>query len=188
MLFVEPLTEQVSTIWLLICSREININGGDKVETNILFYNIHKSTVSTEDYVNWTHSLLVKDVSSPSLNILSSFSLDDNIFEVEVYFKRALDELVITEPTFEICARAYIGLLANRIIKANDHKEIFKLADMIFQVVAIELDNSDDLYAWFEISELIDRLDYDDKSFVLNEDDVISRIKNEAENLLRLKY
>ena len=59
---------------------------------------------------------------------------------------------------------------------------------MIFQVVAIELDNSDDLFAWFEISELIDRLDFDDKSFMLNEEDVISRIKNEAETLLRLNH
>jgi len=57
---------------------------------------------------------------------------------------------------------------------------------MIFQVVAIELYNSDELHAWFEISELIDRLDYDDKSFVLKEEDVISRIKNEAETLIRL--
>ena len=166
----------------------MNINGDDKVETNLLFYKIQKGTVSTEDYVNWSHSLLEKDVSSPSLNILSSFSFDDNIFEVEAYFKRALDELAIKEPIFEICARAYIGLLANRIITVNDHKEIFNLADMIFQVVAIELYNSDELHAWFEISELIDRLDYDDKSFVLKEEDVISRIKNEAETLIRLNH
>ncbi|WP_066072804.1 hypothetical protein [Neobacillus soli] len=59
---------------------------------------------------------------------------------------------------------------------------------MIFQVVAIELENADGLYAWFEISELIDRLDYDDKSFVLNEEDIISRIKNEVEILLRLNH
>ncbi|MEH7524057.1 hypothetical protein V7149_12355 [Bacillus sp. JJ1503] len=105
-----------------------------------------------------------------------------------MYFKRALDELAIKKPSFEICACAYIGLLANKIIKANDHKEIFNLAYMIFQVVAIEIDYSDDLYGWFEISELIDRLDYDDKSFVLNEEDVILMIKNEAENLLRLNH
>ncbi|WP_066072802.1 hypothetical protein [Neobacillus soli] len=97
------------------------------METNILFYKIKKGTVSTEDYVNWSHILLEKDVSSPSINIISSFSFDDNIFEVELYFKRALDELVLKEPTFGICARAYIDLLANRIIKANNHKEIFNL-------------------------------------------------------------
>jgi hypothetical protein len=56
---------------------------------------------------------------------------------------------------------------------------------MIFQIAATELDNADDLFAWFEISEMIDRLNYDDQSFVLNEDDLISRIRNEAEILQR---
>ncbi|WP_026695213.1 hypothetical protein [Peribacillus kribbensis] len=59
--------------------------------------------------------------------------------------------MAIKEPTFEICARAYIG--ANRIIKANDYAKIFDLAHMIFQIVATELDRSDDLSVWFEISE-----------------------------------
>jgi hypothetical protein len=155
------------------------------VETNVLFYKIQKGTITTEDYVNWSYSQLEKNVSSPSLNILSSFSFDDNLFEVEMYFKRAIDELVINEPTFEICARAYIGFLANKIKKAYEHTVIFDLADMIFQIAATELDNADDLFAWFEISEMIDRLNYDDQSFVLNEDDLISRIKNEAEILQR---
>ncbi|WP_121614165.1 hypothetical protein [Mesobacillus foraminis] len=158
------------------------------METNVLFYKIHKGTVSTEYYVNWSQSLLEKNASSPSLNILSSFSFDDNLFEVEVYFKRALEELAIEEPTFEICARAYIGLLANRIIKANDYTKIFDLAHMIFQIVATELYRSDDLSVWFEISEMIDRLDFDDKSFVLNEDDVLLRIKYEARILQRLNH
>jgi hypothetical protein len=155
------------------------------VETNVLFYKIQKGTITTEDYVNWSYSQLEKYVSSPSLNILSSFSFDDNLFEVEMYFKRAIDELAINEPTFDICARAYIGFLANKIKKAYEHTVIFDLADMIFQIAATELDNADDLFAWFEISEMIDRLNYDDQSFVLNEDDLISRIKNEAEILQR---
>ncbi|WML52107.1 hypothetical protein RCG17_22315 [Neobacillus sp. PS3-12] len=155
------------------------------METNVLFYKIQKGTITTEDYVNWSYSQLEKYVSSPSLNILSSFSFDDNLFEVEMYFKRAIDELAINEPTFDICARAYIGFLANKIKKAYEHTVIFDLADMIFQIAATELDNADDLFAWFEISEMIDRLNYDDQSFVLNEDDLISRIKNEAEILQR---
>ena len=55
-------------------------NGGDEVETNVLFYKIQKGTVSTEDYVNWSHSLLERNVTSPSLAILSSFTFNDNIF------------------------------------------------------------------------------------------------------------
>lgn len=155
------------------------------METNVLFYKIKKGTITTEDYVNWSYSQLEKNVSSPSLNILSSFSFDDNLFEVEMYFKRAIDELAINEPTFEICAKAYIGFLANKIKKAYEHTVIFDLADMIFQMAATELDNADDLFAWFEISEMIDRLNYDDQSFLLNEGDLISRIKNEAEILQR---
>ena len=52
---------------------------------------------------------------------------------------------------------------------------------MIFQIVATELDYSNELFTWFELSEMIDRIDFDYKSIVFNEDDVISRIKNEAE-------
>jgi hypothetical protein len=160
--------------------------GGGEVETNVLFYKIEKGTVSTEDYVNWSHSLLEKNVTSPSLTILSSFTLDDNIFEVEVYFNRTINELGIKKPTFEVCARAYIGLLANRIIKVNDQTEIFYLTHMIFQIVAMELDYPNELYTWFELSEMIDRLDYDYAARNFNKDDVISRIKKEAENFLKL--
>jgi hypothetical protein len=105
-----------------------------------------------------------------------------------MYFNRTINELGIKKPDLEVCARAYIGLLANRIKQVNDHTEIFNLADLIFQIVAMELDRSDDLDVWFEISEMIDRLDFDDQSFVLNEDDVISRIKKEAQILQRLYY
>lgn len=160
-------------------------NGGDEVETNVLFYKIQKGTVSTEDYVNWSHSLLERNVTSPSLAILSSFTFKDNIFEVEVYFNRTINELGIKNPTFEVCARVYIGLLANRIIQVNDHKEIFDLTDMIFQIVAMELDYPNELYTWFELSEMIDRLDYDYAARDFNEDDVILRIKNEAEIILK---
>ncbi|MGE7935111.1 hypothetical protein [Viridibacillus arvi] len=86
------------------------------MQTNALFYKIHKRTVSTEDYVNWSNILIENDVSSPSVDIISSFSFGENIFEVEVYFNRALNELEIHKPTFEMCARAYIGDLANKII------------------------------------------------------------------------
>ena len=92
----------------------------------------------------------------------------------------------IKKPTFEVCARAYIGLLANKIIKVNDHTEIFDLTHRIFQIVAMELDYPNDLYTLFELSEMIDRLDYDYAARNFNEDDVISRIKNEAEIFLKL--
>ncbi|MFJ8248013.1 hypothetical protein [Peribacillus asahii] len=156
------------------------------METNALFYKIQKETVSTEDYVNWSHSLLENNVSSPSINIISSFSFGDSIFKVEVYFKRALNELEIQKPTFEISARAYIGFLANKIIKVNNHSEMFELAYTIFRIVDTELHNLDDLLEWYEISEMIDRLQYDDVPLEFNEVEVISRIKNEAKIFLGL--
>ncbi|MYL56645.1 hypothetical protein GLW20_03905 [Virgibacillus halodenitrificans] len=158
------------------------------METNLLFYKIRKGTVTTRDYINWSYGLLRNEISSPSLNILSSCSFNDNIFEIESYFKRSLKELAIKEPTFEACARAHISSLAKEIVKANDNKEIFNLAKMIFQVVAIEVGNSDDLFSWIEISELVDRLDYDVGCFTLNKRDVISKIKNEAMLLLGLDH
>lgn len=156
----------------------------DKVQTNALFYKMHRETASTEDYVNWSYNLLENNVSSPSVNIISSFSFSENIFEVEVYFKRALNELAIQKPNFEICARAYIGYLANEIIKTNNHSMTFDLAYMIFRIGALDLHYPDDLIEWYEISEMIDVIRYGDAPLEFVEDEVISRIKNEANIVL----
>src|SRR5690625_7402262 len=86
-------------------------------ETNFLFYKIQKGTVTTHDYINWSHGLLSNEISSPSLNILSSCSSFDNIFEIESYFKRSLQELAIEQPTVEACARAYIDFLVEKIME-----------------------------------------------------------------------
>lgn len=45
------------------------------MKTNALFYKMQKETVSTEDYVNWSYNLLENDVSSPSVNIISSMKI-----------------------------------------------------------------------------------------------------------------
>lgn len=68
-----------------------------------------------------------------------------------MYFYRTINELGIKKPDFEVCARAYIGLLANRIKQVNDYTEIFNLADVIFQIVAMEIDSSDDLSVWLKL-------------------------------------
>ncbi|MYL33359.1 hypothetical protein GLW08_08660 [Pontibacillus yanchengensis] len=90
------------------------------MQSNALFYIIQKEIVSVEDYINWSHSLLENNISSPSLNIIATFSFEDNIFEVEEYFNKALNELEIQKPSFEVSTRAYIELLANKIIKVNN--------------------------------------------------------------------
>lgn len=158
------------------------------METNLLFYKIKKGKVTARDYISWSHSLLYNEISSPSLNILSACSPFDNIFEIESYFKRSLKELSIREPTFEACARANIHFLAMELMETGDHKQIIHLADRIFKVVAVEMDYPEDLLSWIEITEQIDRLNYDFECFTLNERDIISNIKNEAKLLLSSDY
>lgn len=60
-----------------------------------LFYKIHKGTITGRDYINWSPTLLSEGTSSPSLEIIASLSSVDNIFEIELYFKRSLKELAI---------------------------------------------------------------------------------------------
>jgi hypothetical protein len=150
------------------------------MKTAALFYKINKNSVTTREYILWSHHSLEKGISSPSLSILSSFSNGDNIFEVEAYFKRALKELEIEEPCFEESARGYIRFLAEEIIMTADHSRIFDWAREIFLIVATELDYPDDLMQWYEISELIDRLKYDEEAMDVVEGDVLSVIREEA--------
>lgn len=156
------------------------------MQTNALFYKMQKGTVITKDYVNWSINLLENDVSSPSVNIISSFLNGESIFEVEEYFNRALNELEIQKPTFEICARAYIGHLANKIIIENNHSFTFDFAYKIYRIVASDLDYPDDLMEWYEISEMIDEQRNGDIPLEFNESQVISTIKNEANIFLGL--
>jgi hypothetical protein len=150
------------------------------MKTTALFYKINKNFVVSKDYILWSHHSLKKGISSPSLSILSSFSNEDNIFEVEAYFNRAVKELEIEEPCFADSARGYIGFLAEEIIKADDPSHIFDLAKEIFLIVATELNYPDDLMKWYDISELIDRLQYDEEAMNVVEGDVLSLIREEA--------
>ena len=156
------------------------------MKTNSLFYKILKETVSTEDYINWAHDLLENDLSSPSINIISSFSNVENVFQVEVYFERALNELGIEKPAFEICARSYINHLAKKIIEENEHSIIFDLAYMIYRIVSLDLHYPDDLMEWYEVSELIDEIQHGDKPKEFNVAGVVIRIKKEAKIHLEL--
>jgi hypothetical protein len=81
------------------------------MDTNALFYKIQKQSVTSKDYVGWSHTMLEKNVSSLSVNIIASFSDDINLFVIEDYFKRAMKELQVQKPDFETCARGYIRLM-----------------------------------------------------------------------------
>lgn len=150
------------------------------MNTNHLFYKILKRTITAGDYIDWSYSVLEDGFSSPSLAILSSCSSTDNIFEIESYFRRAAEELEIEHPTFETAARARMAFLAMKIMetKDDDYRQIYHLTDRIFKVAAVELNYPKELMNWVEMSELMDRVDYNYDKYV------ISEIKNEAGQLL----
>ncbi|MCT2536469.1 hypothetical protein NC661_03580 [Aquibacillus koreensis] len=156
------------------------------METNALFYKIKTGIVSSEDYIKWSHNLIESNMSSPSLSIMSSLSSDENIFEVEHYFRRALKELGIKEPTMETSDRAYISFLVSDIVKTERTSEIFDLAYKVFRIV-VDLQYPEDLIAWYEISEKIDQLQYDESPLEFDEEDLKMMIKNEANLILEEK-
>src|SRR5699024_9628181 len=94
--------------------------------------------------------------------------------------RRAAEELQIERPTFEESVRAQMEFLALKIMETedDDYRQIYHLTDRIFKVAAVELNYSDDLMNWIELSELMDRAGYNYDKYV------ISKIKNEARRLL----
>lgn len=153
------------------------------METNALFYRIQEGVVTVDDYILWSQTLLKNDVSSTSLSVISSLPSNNNMFEVEDYFKRALKELDIEIPKIEKSSRAYISLLATQILIKEDDNEMFHLAHEIFRIVS-NLHYPDDLMEWYYINEMIDQIKYDKSSIKFNEEDIKSKIKEEAKLLL----
>jgi hypothetical protein len=151
------------------------------MDTPILFYKIHQGEVDPIDYINWALKMLENNNDSFSLNILSSLSEPLNIFEVEDYFKRALRELKMQEPTFEECAEYYIRQLAKRILE--EENSAIDLAYKIYEIVR-ELDNYDGLEEWYNISDMIDDFRYGDNISNLSKVALIVSIENEVKKLL----
>ncbi|WP_028391412.1 hypothetical protein [Bacillus cihuensis] len=152
------------------------------METFILFYKIHHSNVKPIDYINWALKMLESDRSSCSLNILSSLGEPLNIFEVEHYFRKALNELDIQEPSYKECAEFYIQHLSKKIIK--DENNAIDIAYQIY-VVARDLDYPEDLEEWCNISEMIDDFRYGDNQSKLSKVSLIVTIVKEAKNHIR---
>ncbi|WML34330.1 hypothetical protein [Clostridium sp. OS1-26] len=127
------------------------------IVTDILFYKIYKQSVCVDDYINWAYSMLGNNIESEEICIISSFTKSDNIFEVEEYFHKALKNLEVEEPSFDSCSRSYIKHLSEKIL--NNNEEIFDLAYDIYHIVA-SLDYPEELMEWYEISEMIDSINY----------------------------
>ncbi len=155
------------------------------MDGHTLVYKIHKGTVAVEDYIMWSHTLLQNNVSSNSLNIIASLAPNHNLFEVEDYFKKALNELQIELPVIEPSSRAYIALLATEILRKENETELFHLAQEIFGIV-VNLQYPEDLIEWYNMSEMLDRLNYDTAPLDFTKEDVKAKLKEEARRFLNL--
>ncbi|MER2154018.1 MAG: hypothetical protein ABS917_07500 [Solibacillus sp.] len=151
------------------------------MDTKILYYNRFKSKEMPIDYINWANSMLENDTSTTSLNILASLREPLNIFEIEEYFKRALGELSMTEPSIEECAKHYIRHLLKEIL--NDKNNAIKLANQIYEVVREHFFNGE-LEIWYEISEMIDDFRYGDNPRNITHEFLISTIVHETKKQL----
>jgi len=152
------------------------------MDTLLLYYKIYQGDVKPVDYINWALKMLENDCSSFSLNILPSLREPINIFEVEDYFKRALRELDLQEPSYEECAAYYIRHLSKKILE--DEENALDIAYDIYRVVCA-LDYPEDLEEWCNISEMIDDFRYGDNHSKLGKTALIITIVKEAKNQLR---
>lgn len=155
------------------------------MDTKILYYKKFKGIEKPVDYVDWAFTMLENETSTTSLNILASLREPLNIFEVEDYFERALDELRLKEPSYEQCAKYYIRYLLRQII--DDKNNAMNFAYEIYEVVREHFTN-EELEIWYEISEMIDDFRYGDNIKKLTQDYLITIILQEAKKQLGSKF
>lgn len=129
------------------------------MDTEVLYYKIFERKVLTTDYIEWAFYMLHNGKSSPSLNVLVSLIKPVNIFEVEEYFNRSMNELNIAKPSYEESARHYIRYLLKEIVE--DPSIAIDNAYRIYRIVREHfLNEEQDI--WYEISEMIDDVLYGD--------------------------
>lgn len=155
------------------------------MNTGVLYYKIFERKVLATDYIGWAFYMLHNGKSTPSLNVLVSLIKPLNIFEVEEYFNRAINELNMAKPSYEESARHYVRYLLREIItdpsKAIDNAyEIYRIAHKYF------LDEEQDI--WYEISEMIDDLLYGDNEKNITRTSLTKVIVLESEHQLKNKF
>jgi len=155
------------------------------MHTKILYYKKFKGKELPVDYVNWAYSMLENGISTPSLNILASLREPLNIFEIEDYFKRALVELSMAEPSYEECAKYYIRHLLRRVI--DDKNNAINFAYEIYEVVREHFIN-EELEIWYEISDMIDDFRYGDNMRKITQDFLITTIVQESKKQLSNRF
>ncbi|QKE76093.1 hypothetical protein HPK19_25145 (plasmid) [Arthrobacter citreus] len=153
------------------------------MDTKILYYKIYEFEVTSNDYVNWAIEMLLNNHSTYSLNILASLNEPLNIFEVEEYFNRTLNELNLSVPSHQECAESYLIHLAKKII--DNENNAIDFAYEMYKTVREHFIN-EELSVWYEISEMIDDYRYGDNIGKITKDVLITKIVEEAKKHINL--
>jgi len=154
------------------------------METGVLYYKKFERKVLASDYIDWAFYMIHNGMSNPSLNILVSLTEPLNIFEVEEYFNRALNELAIVEPSYEESARQYVRYLLRQIVA--DPSIAIDNAYAIYIIAREHCLNEEVI--WFEISEMIDDFMYGDNLQNITRTDIDRIIVQESERQLKNKF
>jgi len=155
------------------------------METGVLYYKKFEEKVLAIDYIEWAFYMVNKGMSKPSLNILVSLTEPLNIFEVEEYFNRALNELDIVEPSYEESAKHYVRYLLRQIVA--DPSTAIDNAYEIY-IIAREHILYDEQARWFEISEMIDDFLYGDNIKNITQTAINRVIVQESEQQLKNNF
>lgn len=131
------------------------------METSRLFYKKSQGQIDARDYVTWAYTMVEKNYSSAALHILVSLEEPLNIFEVEQYFNKALEELNIDEPTKEAQVNAQIRFLLQQIISNQNYA-----IDNAYELYEIYRENfgynPHETILWLQITDMIDDFKYGD--------------------------
>lgn len=155
------------------------------METGVLYYKKFERKVLAIDYIEWAFCMMHNGMSKPSLNILGSLTEPLNIFEVEDYFNRALNELDIAEPSYEESAKHYVRYLLRQIV--DDPSMAIDNAYEIYTIIS-EHSLDEELERWYEISEMIGDFLYGDNINNITRDFLNKFIIKVSEQQLKNNY
>ena len=154
------------------------------MDTGVLYYKKFERKVVATDYIEWAFCMLHNGMSSPSLNILVALTGPLNIFELEEYFDRALNELDMAEPSYEESVKDYVEYLLKQIV--NDQSKAVGHASEIY-VVVCEHFIGEEQARWYEISEMIDDFFYGDNRGNITRDSLNKVIVQASKKQLKNK-
>lgn len=142
------------------------------MKLEILAYKKYKGIVTSSDYIRWA-SFLLQENDSIELAKLATMNKDANLFEIEELFQKALSEINLKMPSVQEAIYGYISCLEKKILQNNQSPIL--VAKKICQIVYSE-GLEEKQTEWYEISEWIDRLEYDSE-FKLSKEEVENKIR-----------